>query len=225
MAPKRKDLTGLVFERLTVLEFVGLRNRNIWWRCCCKCGKEVTVSSQALRCRGNTKSCGCLQREKAAEQARQMGAGNVTHGMTNTREYETWHHMHQRCSDPNLPNYPHYGGRGIKVCERWCGENGFSAFYADLGPRPSSKHQLDRIDPNGDYKAGNCRWVTSKEQQRNRRLHVLLTYEGRTQCLAAWAEEFGLTIDRLWNRLGAGWPLEEALLTPLLRRGLRARQP
>ena len=165
---------------------------------------------------GHTKSCGCLHRERAAEQAKSMGLANTSHGSTNTREYEVWHRMKQRCQDKRCPAFPHYGGRGIKVCERWLS---FEKFLTDMGLRPSSRHSIDRYPNNdGDYEPSNCRWALPKEQQRNRRSNFPVAYCGKTQCIAAWAEEFGITTLQLWTRLRKmGWPIHEALTLPIAR--------
>lgn len=213
------DLTGMEFGRLTVLREVEKTGKHRLWECRCSCGEIKVISGRSI-VSGHCQSCGCLQRDKAAAQAVTMGAGNCTHGRTHTREYETWHHMRQRCFDPNNPSFEHYGEKGVAVCERW---SIFENFFADMGLKPSPAHQIDRIDPTGNYEPGNCRWVTPKEQQRNRRQHVMLTHEGRTMCLSAWAEEKGLTTQHLWARLfKCGWTLKEALDIPLRPRRKKA---
>ena len=123
--------------------------------------------------------------------------------------------MLHRCYNPKDPRYSSYGGRGISVCERWYK---LINFVADMGERPVDT-TLDRVDNSGGYNKDNCRWATGKEQQRNMRNNVLLTYNGVSKTLPQWAEELGINISTLSKRLGrGGWPVEEAL-NPKLRRG------
>lgn len=144
-----QNLTGVRFTRLVVIERNGRTPAGVVrWLCRCDCGNDTTASTQSLR-DGKTKSCGCLRRK---------------HGMFGTREWQRWQSMHLRCNNGS----PYYGGRGISVCERWSGPQGFENFYADMGPRPPGG-SIDRIDVNGNYEPGNCRWVSMKTQARNRR--------------------------------------------------------
>ena len=130
------------------------------WLCRCECGAEWTVAASSLT-RGLSRSCGCLRRRQA---------WNYQHGESGhsfySVEYNAWMHMRQRCSNPNYHAYARYGGRGIKVCDRWL--NSFEAFLADMGRRPSGRRSLDRIDNNGNYEPSNCRWATPVQQIRNR---------------------------------------------------------
>lgn len=118
--------------------------------------------------------------------------------------------MISRCYNEKHHHYANYGGRGITVCQRW--RDSFAAFLADVGPRPSPQHSLDRYpDNNGNYEPGNVRWATRSEQQRNRRVNHLLTFQGKTQCVIAWAEELGINPVTIIARLRAGRTIEEAL--------------
>jgi hypothetical protein len=121
--------------------------------------------------------------------------------------------MLNRCFSPKNDHFKHYGGRGITVCERWQGKDGYRNFIADMGDRPSVKHTIDRIDNNGNYEPGNVQWAVKVQQMRNFRRNVNVTLAGRTQCLSAWAEELNLTPASFWLRLHKGWS-EERLLSP-----------
>ena len=136
--------------------------------------------------------------------------------------YGVWVNMIQRCEDPNAKKYPHYGGRGIKVCarwrervNRWRGTPGLDAFISDMGPRPTRAHTLERENTDGDYTSENCIWAKQKVQQRNRRNNKILTLRGRSQPLAAWAEEVGISQFTIQSRLAYGWSQREALTTPV----------
>lgn len=127
-----------------------------------------------------------------------------------------WHTMIARCHKPNASGYEDYGARGISVCDRW--RNDIHAFIADMGPRPSPKHSIDRIDNDGDYEPGNCRWATSMEQSRNNRRTILVTFNGKTQCIKDWVMELGLVYPRVTARIRTlGW-------TPLQALELESRQ-
>ena len=130
-----------------------------------------------------------------------------------TSEYGTWSDMKQRCSNPRHRKYHRYGGRGIVVCERWqC----FKNFFADMGRRPSIRHSLDRIDNNGNYEPGNCRWATTKQQARNTVSNQLVSFQGETLCLAEWAERKGIKPLTLRARIFEyGWTVERAMTTPV----------
>lgn len=158
-----KDLTGLRFGRWSVASFAGMvGTEGAHWICRCDCGTERRVRSLNLRS-GKTVSCGCYNLEAIAERSRSHG-----HAQRGAKppEYLAWENMRKRCNNPSDPRFKWYGARGISVCERW---NSFENFLADVGRRPSRKHSLDRINNDGNYEAGNCRWTTAIVQQNNRR--------------------------------------------------------
>src|SRR5574343_1607894 len=125
--------------------------------------------------------------------------GRVTHGLTHSTTYDAWAQMKSRCSNPNTHCFAMYGGRGISVCDRW--RDSCEAFMSDMGERPSPLHSLDRVDTDGNYEPGNCRWATNEMQARNRRNNVLLTHDGETMCISAWAERIGIHRKTLEKRL------------------------
>ena len=158
------DLSGQRFHRLTVVARVAnSRHGNARWLCRCECGAQVEVAACNLKS-GHSKSCGCLRREFASAR-RWYKHGHAT-SSRRSPEYRSWTSMRARCNYSGARGFMDYGGRGISVCERW---NSFELFLADMGPKPSPQHSIDRIDPDGDYEPGNCRWATSKEQATNKR--------------------------------------------------------
>lgn len=159
-----KDMVGQKRGRLTVISRHGTTpdNQNATWLCKCECGKELVVPGSRLR-NGNTQSCGCLHEER-------WRAAVVTHGMHSTKMYRAWSEMKQRCINPSRPNYNNYGGRGIKICDRWLK---FENFLADMGVRPEGM-TLERKDPDGNYCPENCVWASYKVQASNKRIHKRL---------------------------------------------------
>jgi hypothetical protein len=141
--------------------------------------------------------------------SKSIGDRTRTHGMRHTTEYRIYRGMINRCTYVKQNNFHLYGGRGIKVCERWL--NSFEAFFADMGPRPSEKHSLDRIDTNGSYSPENCRWVTWVGQNNNRRNNRVFTHDGKTQTMAQWATECGIPLKILSQRLRRGKSFEQAI--------------
>jgi hypothetical protein len=128
--------------------------------------------------------------------------------MWDTPIYAIWSSMLQRCENRGMPAYDRYGGRGIQVCDEW---HDFDVFYDDMGPRPDETYSLDRIDNDGDYCPGNCRWATKKQQSRNRADNRLLTFKGESLCIAEWADRLPLKDSTIRMRLRRGWSTKEAL--------------
>lgn len=203
------NLTGRCFGRWTVLRLAPRSGRNTRWICRCDCGRYRSVQGNTLTS-GTSVSCGCLRDEKS-------GQREYRHGMSRSGEYDIWNQARNRCFNPKNSRYKHYGARGIRMCEQW--RRDFSAFYRDMGPRPSAKHTIDRINNLGHYEPGNCRWITNKEQQRNRLRTRLFTYQGMSMIAADWAAHFGMTPHVLKNRLMRGWDMERAISTPIQRKG------
>jgi hypothetical protein len=139
---------------------------------------------------------------------------NRSHGLSGDRLYKTWASMIQRCYNPNNKEYKNYGARGIVVCNEW--KNSFESFNEwAISSGYNKKLTIERIDVNKNYEPSNCRWATSKEQARNTRVNKLLTFNGESLCLAAWAEKTGIKYPSLVSRLNSGWTEEEALTTPV----------
>jgi hypothetical protein len=150
-------------------------------------------------------SCGC---HKAATTRKRR----LKHGMSSSTEFRIWNHMVQRCVNPNDAQYPRYGGRGIKVCAGWLAS--FEAFLADMGRRPGRRYSLDRIDVNGDYESGNCRWATRAEQAANTRRNHRITCHGETLTVSEWAKKTGLHRKTITRRIQGGMPVESAISIP-----------
>lgn len=196
----RNDLTGRKFGRLTVLGYAG-RNRfdHIQWLCRCDCGNETVKTTSSLA-NGRTVACGCYNPSR-------------THGGVGKPEYQVWSAMVQRCTTPGHKAYPHYGGRGIKVCARW--RHSFQNFYDDMGPRPGKGYSLDRIDNDGDYEPSNCRWATQRQQMNNCRINHRLTFNGQTMTINQWAAKTGINNTTIHQRLKHGWSIERTLTEPV----------
>jgi len=139
------------------------------------------------------------------------GQYEKTHGLCGTREHNSWKQLRQRCNNPKDPSYHRYGGRGIKVCERW---GSFENFLQDMGQCPEGKKSIDRVDNNGDYEPLNCRWATNKEQSQNRRTNSLIEFRGEVKCISQWAEEIGIQKATIRARLQKGWTVEKTLTAP-----------
>lgn len=200
------NLTGKTFNRLTVTgEDTKKKGGKRYWFCQCSCGVSLpkSVASYDLTS-GHTKSCGCMQKELARK-------ANTKHGLKQHPLYVRWSAMKNRCYNPNDDYYHNYGGRGIRVCDRW--RNSIDNFLEDMGEPPEG-YTLDRKDNDKDYSPENCRWATNKEQGRNKSDTVWLEYGGKRVTRIDLAEEHGVDPNRLRQRLEKGWDLELALTPP-----------
>ena len=202
------DITGQRFNRWTVLaRDADYRPGFPKWRCICDCGTEVVVRGQALR-DGTSKSCGCQRVDSSRKTCIER---NTTHGKSGIPEFKIWAAMRQRCVNPKAMGFNHYGGRGIKVCERW---NSFENFLADMGLRPSPKHSIERRNNDGPYDPTNCIWATKKMQANNTSINHRLRLGDETLTVVQWAERLGIDRHTIGNRLALGWPIEK-VLSPL----------
>lgn len=198
------DLTGHRYGMLTVIALDSpSKCGTTYWLCRCDCGNTRSMQSLWLR-RAKLASCGC-----------QRAVRKQKHGCSRTREYRIWQGMIQRCENPKQNHYQQYGGRGITVHPDWRGS--FENFLRDLGAAPP-KATIDRIDNNGNYAPGNCRWATRHEQAFNRRSNRILEFNGRRQTIAEWAIELNIKQVTISTRLSRGWSTERALtLKPQLK--------
>ena len=196
------DISGNRYGRLTITDFAGrCSSGRLYWNCRCDCGNETVVRSTHLVA-GLIQSCGCIRIQAITK-----------HGYSSAPEYGIWKHMIYRCTLSHTRDFANYGRRGVTVCERWLA---YENFIADMGVRPSPNHTLERIDNDGPYSPGNCRWATTKEQNRNRRNSVFIAFQGEELCLAEWAERVGISPQALRARIFKyNWSIERALTTPV----------
>ena len=197
------DLTGQKVNRLTVLRKADSdKYGHPRWLCRCECGNEVTVSGGDLRT-GKAHSCGCWRKER-------MENLNKIHGHKKDRLYNIWARMKQRCENPKLHDYRHYGGRGIAVCDEWQSFEPFYNWAMSNGYRDDLT--IDRIDVNGNYEPSNCRWATMRVQANNKRRNHLITFNGETHTIAEWSRITGINKSTIRNRIALyGWNTEKAL--------------
>lgn len=198
---KFKDLTGIKFNRLTVLKFSHRELRNNKWRyywlCKCECGNEILIDRDNIK-QGKQKSCGCFEKENPSRK---------THGYSKTRIYRIYNDMKNRCYNKNNKRYNCYGSRGIIICDEW--KNDFKAFYDwSMAHGYADNLTIDRIDVNGNYEPNNCRWATLKQQANNRRNNHYITYNNETHTISEWAEILKIKKQTLWARLNKGWSIE-----------------
>lgn len=194
---------GSRYRRLVVLEQVT-RHAPIKWKCRCDCGKIIVAIGKSLA-QGSADSCGCLRAER-------LSKSKTKHGACGTGTYRVWMHMRQRCENPTDNGFPDYGGRGIRVCERW--RKSFSSFFEDMGEKPTGK-SINRINNDGNYEPSNCKWATESEQANNRRGNRVLEFKGKRLTVSQWSMELGLSQKALRSRVQMGWPVERILSEPV----------
>ena len=205
---RKPIVIGQRFGRLLVVCEDRIRDRRSW-KCLCDCGTEKVITDSDLKT-GRVNSCGCLQKELLAARCTKHGHSK---NRQRTLTLSTYKGMITRCSNPNVPAYPDYGGRGITICDRW--RESFENFLEDMGERTQGM-TLDRIDNDGNYCPKNCRWVTRKEQNRNKRNSVYVTYKGETKNLSEWAEYLGIAYKTLHDRLYRyKWDVHRSFTTPV----------
>lgn len=194
------DLTGKKFNFLTVIKLHNERSSTgtVIWLCKCDCGKETLVHASSLVSE-NVKSCGCYRSSRMSEQ-------NTKHGMVNTPEWMSWSAMLSRCYNENSIGYKNYGGRGIKVCDRW--KHSFENFYIDMGIRPGLDYSLDRKDVNGNYEPNNCRWLDKLSQTRNTRFQLNPMNGIRKTASGKFRAAIG--VNNSYKELGTFLTIEEA---------------
>ena len=200
------DLTGRRFCRLLVISRDPSKGgKPPYWLCQCDCGNQKIISGKSLKS-GNTRSCGCLMIDFSSKL-------NFTHGASHSQEFRVWTDMRNRCNNLNNRRYASYGGRGITVSSEWAD---FTRFLADMGPRPTTAHQIDRIDNDGPYSKDNCKWSTVSEQGLNKRNTVFILHQGQKIPLVTVARQHGLHPSTLRARIKKyGWSLDKALSVPL----------
>lgn len=203
------DLKGNVYGRLTVIKYAGRsQNRNDMWLCRCECGVLKTIASSHLK-RGSTKSCGCFRKDSIAEIA-------TKHGFFGHPIYALWIRIKQRCYNKNHKHFKDYGGRGIAVCKEWAGNPvAFIKWAMENGYTEGL--QIDRIDNDGNYTPANCRFTTSKVNNRNRRDNRIIEYRGRKMSLAEFCEVHAshCSYSTVWRRLKLGWSFGKIINTPV----------
>lgn len=200
--------TGTKFDKW---EVISPSDRPYSVLCRCTCGIERHIRYRHLYS-SHTRSCLKCSGDKIA--AKKTRHGYSKRSTNRTPTYRSWAMMVNRCRNQNCPAYENYGGRGIKVCDRWLD---FANFLSDVGERPSMKHSIDRFpDNNGNYEPGNCRWATSSQQARNTRANHIVEWDGKKQILSDWAKELGISVTLLSARLGRlGWSIEKTMTTPV----------
>lgn len=193
------DLTGQRFGLLVAESARCVGKDKSGWSCKCDCGGGKVVATSHLRS-GAIQSCGCTKSAKARNRM-------TKHGMCGTKGYQVWVDMMARCYRKTCKAFGNYGARGISVCQQW---HDVHSFLADMGEPPDGM-EIDRIDNNGNYEPGNCRWVTHQTNCNNRRRTIFVEFQGRSATLTEWAKEIGINRETLYGRIFVhGWHLERA---------------
>lgn len=196
-----KDIRGEKFGKLTVREFHHSDGNKTYWVCDCDCGNTTVKNLHQVKY-GRPSNCGCVP----ANHNRPKRNNVKTHHMTGTKLYSIWERIRSRCfcKNPSSRDYRDYAGRGITVCSEWESFENFHKWALDNGYKEGLS--IDRIDNDGNYEPSNCRWVTMKDQVRNRRKTIWLTYNGEKKALSEWCEILGLNLKTCYGRLhNYGW--------------------
>lgn len=211
------DITEQKFGRLIVLKYKGKsKYGHSVWLCKCVCGNKKIINKSSLTS-GGTKSCGCLQKEMVKLYKKEKP--NFIHGMSHTTFHNKWCSMIERCYNPNHPAYHNYGGRGIKICEKWLDFINFKEdmYESYLEHKKNNDYtSIEREDNNGNYCKENCRWATRAEQSSNRRNSHLITYKKETLSLKEWSKKINIKYNILHSRIfRSKWPIKKALTMPV----------
>lgn len=207
--PNFIDYTGQTIGQFTIIKFVGRdKYKSALWECQCSCGTIKIIRVSSLKS-GAIKSCGCFKKSH-------LISISTNHNQGKHPLYSTYAQMIHRCTNPNSKNYHRYGGRGIKVCKEWLGNP--EQFFKDMGPKPTPKHSIDRINNDGDYSPDNCRWATNKEQSNNQSTNHLITFNGETKNIQQWSEAFNLNQNTFHSRILHGWSIDRILSEPTQKR-------
>jgi len=191
----RNDLTGKKIGRLTVIKVVSIDTKyRKYWLCKCDCGNETVVRGDCLTTR-NTKACGCLKKELSVQRFMRV---ITKHGFHGERLYEIWQHMKDRCKAEGKARGKNYADKGVCVCSEWMDYLKFRDWALKNGYQ--NDLTIDRKDPFGNYEPQNCRWVTIKEQQRNKRNSIFIEFNGQKRHLKEWAEVLGIKYHTLFQR-------------------------
>lgn len=210
------DLTGKRFGRLIVVSRAeNGKGSRVRWLCRCDCGNKCVVYGYSLKS-GNTRSCGCLRAETSKDKA-------TTHGMSKTSLFHVWWAMMERCNNKNSNSYKNYGGRGISVCDEWLDSTTFFDWALSNGYEEGLT--IERIDVNDGYKPSNCKWVTKKEQARNKTNSFIVEIGGESKCLAEWCEIYEINYFTVHQRIAKlGWSPIKALTTPISKKNSKERK-
>lgn len=203
---KSKDLTNQKFGKLLVVEKACTKNGKVYWKCLCNCGKTTYATTSNLRC-NKIKSCGCVKNEILVKRS-------TKHNQRNTKLYEVWKSIKQRCLNPNNKAFVNYGKRGILICEDW--KNDFINFYNwSIKNGYSEGLSIDRINVDGNYEPSNCRWTTRIVQANNTRTNRYITIDNETKSLADWCRHFNISYSLVYQREKKyKWDIIKALTTP-----------
>lgn len=206
---KTRDLSGVRLKYGTVVAYshTSKRSQRVW-DCLCDCGESYQRTAAQIN-EGRGQHCGCMSGKLISE-------ATANHGLTGTPEFKSWDAALYRCDNPNSKDYARYGGRGISVCDRW---RDFSVFLSDMGPRPGANHTLDRIDANGNYEPGNCRWADHVTQQSNRRNNIMVRQNGKEITLFAfYGRNRRSGYSMACRRIARGWSVADAIFQPAIPR-------